>query len=432
MVAILNNGTSIARPVHYNENKLKEGTAVFLSAVNYPGNSTGDSPDLRMKYLVKITGLNPRWKINAVHVSLNFSPEDTLEKDRLIQISKEYMKGIGFEDQPFLIYQHLDAGHPHLHIVTTNIQLDGKAISLHYLVNLKSIPTCKAIENRFGLVRAGEQKPAVSSTKRVAFSPLEYGKSEMRKGIGNILQSILTSYHFTSLQELNAVLIGYNVMADRGKEGSKAFVKRGLYFRMLDEKGEKVGVPIKSSLFHFKATLTAIESRFAENEKARQFHEPALKSAIDWTVFKAADRPRGMKLEDLMEQLEKQGIVLVRGFNQDGRLDGLTYVDYRTKCVFSGSSLGKDYSAKAIMARLGEESYALDRKNFSWKAFIAQKEISDASAQQTGRAHSGKPEDSILPANPLMTSLKSEEPLSNVYVGRRRRRWRIKKGISNS
>lgn len=432
MVAILNAGTSITRPVHYNENKLKEGTAVFLSAVNYPGNSTGDSPALRLKYLVKITGLNPRRKTNSVHVSLNFSPDDTLEKDQLIQISNEYMKGIGFGYQPYLIYQHLDAGHPHLHIVTTNIQLDGKAISLYYLVNLKSIPTCKAIENRFGLVKAGEQKLAVSSSKRVELSPLEYGRSEMRKGIGTILQPILNNYHFTSLQELNAVLKGYNVVADRGKEGSVAFVKRGLYFRMLDEKGEKVGIPIKSSLFHFKATLDAIESRFPENEKARQFHVPALKSAIDWTVFKATDRPKRMKWEDLMGQLEKQGIVLVPGFNQEGRLLEVTYVDHRNSSVFSGNSLGRDYTAKGLLARLGEESYARDQKNFSRKAIITRNEISDASAQQTALAHSGKPGDSILPVNSFLTSHKSEEPLSKVSVGRRKRKWRKKKGISNS
>ncbi|MNX78671.1 hypothetical protein D3C86_1102760 [compost metagenome] len=34
-------------------------------------------------------------------------------------------------------------------------------------------------------------------------------------------------------------------------------------------------------------------------------------------------------------------------------LYGITYVDHTTKCVFNGSSLGKEYSAKAIQERCG-------------------------------------------------------------------------------
>ncbi|WP_268036798.1 relaxase/mobilization nuclease domain-containing protein [Algoriphagus sp. PAP.12] len=428
MVAILNNGSSIARPVQYNENKLKEGTAVFLSAVNYPGNSTGDSPDLRKKYLVKITGLNPRKKINSVHVSLNFSPDDTLEKDRLIQISKEYMKGIGFGEQPFLIYQHLDAGHPHLHLVTTNIQLDGKAISLHYLVNLKSIPTCKAIENRFGLVKAGEQKPAVSSTKRVDLSPLEYGNSEMRKGIGNILQSILKNYSYTSLEELNAVLKGYNVVADRGKEGSMLYERRGLCFRILNKKGQKIGTPIKSSLFHFKATLAGIESRFAENEKARKFHESALKSTIDLTLFKSPN----LRIEDWIQRLDKQGVVVVKIENQEGRLVGLTYVDHRTKCVFNGSSLGKDYIAKALVARLGMEPNQMNQLEYSRTAIDFSEEKARASEQKNTSDTLEKKGYLMNPDNPLLTVSKLEESSSNIPLEWKKRKRRKKKGISTS
>ena len=32
---------------------------------------------------------------------------------------------------------------------------------------------------------------------------------------------------------------------------------------------------------------------------------------------------------------------------------GITYVDLKTKCVFNGSDVGKEYSAKGILERLG-------------------------------------------------------------------------------
>ena len=62
----------------------------------------------------------------------------------------------------------------------------------------------------------------------------------------------------------------YNVLADRGSEGSRVHKNHGLFYRILDEKGNTIGVPIKASSFHNKPTLKYLEERFAANETARQ------------------------------------------------------------------------------------------------------------------------------------------------------------------
>ena len=41
------------------------------------------------------------------------------------------MNKIGFVEQPFLVYKHEDAGHPHIHIVSTTIKGDGSRINTH-------------------------------------------------------------------------------------------------------------------------------------------------------------------------------------------------------------------------------------------------------------------------------------------------------------
>jgi hypothetical protein len=56
-------------------------------------------------------------------------------------------------------------------------------------------------------------------------------------------------------------------------------------------------------------------------------------------------------LENLVTALEKEGIKAVVRQNKDGIIYGLTYVDHKTKCVFNGSDLGKQYSAKGIQER---------------------------------------------------------------------------------
>jgi len=56
-----------------------------------------------------------------------------LNKEKLCAIAEAYMKGIGFEKQPYLIYQRQDAGHLHIHIVSTNIQRDGSKIEMNWI-----------------------------------------------------------------------------------------------------------------------------------------------------------------------------------------------------------------------------------------------------------------------------------------------------------
>lgn len=53
----------------------------------------------------------------------------------------------------------------------------------------------------------------------------------------------------------------------------------------------------------------------------------------------------------MVNGLKKEGINIVERRNSDGILYGLTYVDHQTKCVFNGSDLGKQYSAKGIIER---------------------------------------------------------------------------------
>ena len=349
MVAIIKTSKSLRRPFHYNETKVEQGVAELLFAQNYPSKDAEQSVELRLKYLLKLAGLNSRTSVNAVHISLDFAPGEDFEKEKLQKIANEYMRGIGFENQPYLVYKHTDAGHPHLHIVTTNIELDGKRIPLHNIGRLKSEPTRKAIEKQFGLVPAESQKQGLFIAKPVAISILDYGKSETKRAIGNVLQHVLKNYKFTSLPELNAVLSQYRIVADRGTEESRIFKNKGLVYRVLDHQGNKVGVPIKASSFYFKATLNSIESKFESNKVERKKHINSIRSAIDLTLMKMP----GKSFNEVIISLEKQGIVTIKRENQEGILYGITFVDHRTKCVFNGSALGKKYSANGLLERIG-------------------------------------------------------------------------------
>lgn len=348
MVAKITVPNSIKRALNYNEQKLKEGKAQCICAHNFLKDANQLDFYEKLHRFEQLIALNKRATTNTVHISLNFGLNEKLEKEKLAEIATVYMQKIGFGEQPYLVYQHLDAGHPHIHIVSTNIKQDGKRISLHNLGRNESSKAREEIERAYKLVRAKDQQKQTDEIKPVNVQRVNYGKSATKRGITNVLDAILPHYKYASLAELNAVLLLYNLLADRGKEDGIIFRKNGLVYRVLDEKGNKIGVPIKASSIYIKPTLSFLEKRFKKNDLQKQEHKKHLKTAIDWILVKPPKNLQAFK-----QALEKEKISLVIRQNEHGLIYGLTYVDHNTKCVFNGSDIGKPYSAKAILEKFG-------------------------------------------------------------------------------
>ncbi len=273
MVTVIHSSKSLRNALNYNEQKVKEVKATCLLAVNYPKEVEDLNFHQKLHRLTNQAALNHQTKVNSVHISINFDPSEKLPKDTLKEIAAVYMDKIGFGKQPYLVYEHRDAGHPHLHIVTTNIRANGKRIKLHNLGRNQSEKARKAIEKDFGLVKAENKKQQQAlNIKPANAQKVQYGKSDTKRAITNVLDTVLNKYKYTSLAELNAILKLYNVMADRGSEHSRTYQRNGLVYRVLDDQCNKVGAPIKASLIYSKPTLTYLQSQFESHEVARQPH----------------------------------------------------------------------------------------------------------------------------------------------------------------
>lgn len=360
MVAIIKTSHSIRSIFYYNENKVKAGVAECISAGNYPSDVDKMTDIMKLNRFIKREELNENAKRNSIHISLNFDPSEKHSKEKLIAIVDTYMEKIGFGEQPYLVYQHYDAGHPHLHVVSINIEKDGKRIDLHHLGIRKSEPARKEIEELFGLIKAeGRKNKEEFSLEPISMGRIQYGGIESKKAIFNVLNAVLNNYKYSSLAELNAVLKQYNVLADRGSENSKIFLTKGLVYRILDEQGKPIGVPIKASSFYNKPTLKFLEEKFKGNQVRRPLDKTRVKNAIDTALL----RERAMPITELARRLQKEGINTIFRRNTEGLLYGITYVDHTTKNVFNGSSLGKQYSAKAIEERCGLQVAGEEKRN---------------------------------------------------------------------
>ena len=347
MVTIIHNSVNLRNALHYNENKVKQGVANFIHSGNYPKDTELLGFSDKINRLERQAALNQQTKINSVHISLNFDSADKLNTEKLKEITDMYMHKIGFAEQPYLVYQHNDAGHPHIHIVTTNIKSDGKRIELHNLARNQSMKASKEIEKEFHLIQAKSKQRLAYELKAVNVERVQYGKAETKRAITNVLDHVLPVYKYASLAELNAVLQQYNIVADRGSESSRIYQGKGLVYRILDANGQKTGVPIKASLIYNKPTLKNIEARFAHNQAEKQKHKQRVMNAVDLSLIK---RPN-QRLAELIKALQKENIKVVLRQNENGIIYGITYVDHQTKCVFNGSHLGKQYSANAIHQR---------------------------------------------------------------------------------
>jgi Relaxase/Mobilisation nuclease domain len=362
MVAMTEPSKNARQTLLYNEEKLGQNKARFIGAFNYWQEDAELTFDDKLQRLQDLIVLNERSQAKTVHLSLNFHPDDQLTDKTMRRIAAEFMGKIDFADQPALVYRHLDAGHPHMHVVTTNIRADGSRIKNDLRSPRHLMQICAGLEVRHHLT------PAISSlsdnrrlTPRQSEKPqrLQYGQSPTKTGITGVLDHVLDKFTYTSLDELNAALSLYRVRADRGSEQGAMYRNRGLYYRMIDENGMKIGAPIKASSFPRRPTLDSLERQFVLNEQKHRQNIGRVRTWIDWSL-RAYIPP---SLGSWKEQLLKDRIHVVMPARPG---QGFYYVDFSNYTVCRDAHLGPTYTAAAILQRTGLdktiETLALSRQ----------------------------------------------------------------------
>lgn len=361
MVAIIERAADIRETVLYNEHKLPEGGALLLAAFNFRQEVHTLTLDDKLHRFKELIHRNERVKQHTLHFSLNFHPVDDPTDRKMKQIAAQFTKKIGFADQPALVYRHLDAGHPHMHIVTTSIQINGDRIKNDRLSHRQLIKICREIGQQHNLTPAilpnhpqSQEQYIRQLQSHTQAHILKYGKIPTKTGIQAVLDKVLKEYNYTSLEQLNAALNLYNVRADRGHPQGAMYRSKGLYYRMLDDNGQKVGAPIKASAFNGHPILRQLEKNFIANElKVRPGLEQTrsrIRTNIDWTLV---HNPQSMKR--WITGLQKENIGVVIPIYRQQPMPDFFFIDFQNKTIHQGSELGEKYTAAAILKRSGLE-----------------------------------------------------------------------------
>lgn len=350
MVAIVNPTKSIHRAFYYNENKVAKEHAVNIAAFNYPKDLGELTIAQKLAFLENQAARHPSTQYKGIHISLNFPPEEHHDDARLNQIAQSFMDKIGFGQQPFLVYIHTDAAHPHIHIVSTTIRSDGSRIDTHNIGRDRAMQARKEVEQEFNLIPAQGRKQGANQLKPtpIDIHKINDGRQPLGTSIANVVQHIFSSYSFTSLGELNSILGQWNVIADRGASGSKMFQRGGLVYMGKDAEGNRTSSIPASNLYN-TPTLKKIKNRFLIHARGRRKLAEKLIFQLRLSLLHP---PQNM--EDWTLTLHAKGIDVVIHRGKNNIPFGITYIDHKNLAAFNGSSLGKEFSMKAILKSFGQ------------------------------------------------------------------------------
>jgi hypothetical protein len=324
----------------YNQTKVDEQKAkVILTNRMIEPRDGNYTVGICMRSFEPYLAANQKTENPILHISLNPDPKDVLTDDQLLEIAQEYMEKLGYGNQPFIVYKHEDIDRHHLHIVSVRVDENGKKLD-HNFEYRKSMEICRNIEQKYQLIAADKkEKQPELSIKGIA-----YGENNLKNQIASVIRPLVKSYHFQTIGEYKALLSLYKITVDEIKGGTPDKMFNGLVYSAMDDKGERIGMPFKSSLFGKTVGYEALLQRMLQSREL--IKQKQLKNRSKAIITTAMKSPGNRA--DFEKQLIDNGIHVVFRQNDAGRMYGVTFIDHQNKCVLNGSRLGKEFSANVF------------------------------------------------------------------------------------
>lgn len=335
MVAKISIGSSLYGALAYNGEKMNEAHGRVLGANKIVLPTDGD---IKIGAMVdNFKAFMPKMgktKKPVLHISLNPHPDDKLTDQDFEILAREYLDKLSFGEQPYIIYKHEDIDRHHIHIVTVNVNEQGKRLDQSFLFR-RSKKITTELEEKYGLHKAQREKVSPDTTIK-KIDP----NGDIKRQVQNTVKLVGMRWQFQSIGEYNAILGLYNVRCEMtdGKVNGREY--HGLVYFATDDNGNTIATPLKASRLGKFASRTAIEGHF-ERAKEKVEVKPT-KRIVAQAMAAATDK------DDFIAKLKEKNIDLVLRYNNDGRLYGATFVDHNTHTALNGSRLGREFSANAL------------------------------------------------------------------------------------
>ena len=338
MIAKIGKGSNMYGAILYNQQKVdgENGTVLLLNKI--PDTVDGSySVAYFNKCFEPYLSANIKTEKTVRHISLNPDPADKVSDEQFAEMAQEYMERMGYGNQPYIVFKHTDINRTHIHIVSTCVAIDGKKIPDDY-DHPRSMAICRDLEQKYSLKQAMEIEQKQNNK---IFRPLDYQNGDIKSQIATVVRHLSKYYSFSTMGSYNALLSLFNITAEEVKGERNGQTVNGLVYVALDDNGNKVSNPFKASLFGKDAGVAQLQKHF-EQSKEKMKTTPVrsvLKNTVELAIHTTSNET------DFKKQLTEQGINTVVRRNSEGRIYGMTFIDYEGRTVWNGSQLDRNLSA---------------------------------------------------------------------------------------
>nr|WP_315419565.1 relaxase/mobilization nuclease domain-containing protein [uncultured Pedobacter sp.] len=343
MIAEISSGTNPVSMVLYNENKVTNGTATRIFSNNFSIENR-EVFCATFKHLIAETSVEEPTR----HISINLPPGEKVSDLTFQNIAKEYMDQLGYGSQPYVVYRHADRPHEHIHIVTVNIDEDGRKIN-DFFEYKRSQKITRMLEDKYKLTPVSSEKNNKKSTTLIsADKQLEYKELFNKKGvkiaIGRATQEIKNNFKPTSLTDVKRLLMLSGIDTATVLNEDKSL--KGLLFSMVDDPNHK---PIQASDLYHSFSIPYLDKIFEKNQKFKDSFDVTV---ISTKVMNVLDQSQTFNYSQFKTALNGRGIEPLYDKYKDGRVYGLSFLDIESGCVFKATEINRSLSFNKLKDRL--------------------------------------------------------------------------------
>lgn len=344
MVVRISSGASPTGAVYYNEEKVGKGEAERLAVRNYQGVNQSVQ-DLRLGTIAGLledqASASENIRKPTFHASLSFAQGEKPTHQDLLAIADRYMAGMGYTQQPYVVYQHHDTDHAHIHIVSVRVNEAGKKIPDSYERELSN-KLRQTIEKEFGLQVA---ERATLRPDRLSLQPVEYGKGDLKRELSAVVNGVLKDFTFSSFTQFNQLLGIYNVRATEVVMEGK---KPGLVYSVMDsQKGDR-GAPYRSSSLPLQPTMETVNRRMNAGKKIKGDRIVGVRKVVSGQLSLSTN------WDDFQQKLSAIGVEVIPHLGKENNLFGISFIDVQRRGIYTGSELGKSFTAGSLKTTLGD------------------------------------------------------------------------------
>ncbi len=234
MIAKQNKGKDFYFVLVYNQNKVDKGEAIVLDS-----NISSESVVNQTKEFNIVRQQKPNLSKAVYHVSLNLPYEDSnkLSDEKFSNLARDYLEGMGFDENQYIVYKHFDQDHSHIHIVANRVKFSGEVVSDSQDYK-RSETLIRKLEKKYNLTELVHKEESNVLSKGEIEKCLRTGESPDRLVLQSIINELLKQ-HLT-MNEFFEKLKGKKIGVKLNKSSTGTVSGISFKYNEITYKGSKV------------------------------------------------------------------------------------------------------------------------------------------------------------------------------------------------